>query len=122
MIRIPPSSQSLPCPECGRILNIPPGTGKKIIGCKGCLHMYSFDPKAGTLESRGMLQPTQPPKPREKFLFPKILAVLLLCAALCYLALHGLPTFHETPPPPPPVDSPDSVFEDVQKQLKSLAE
>lgn len=110
-------THKIPCPECGRILNIPAGAGSKKIGCKGCLHLFSYDDQTGKLAPQGQIQPA---RPKKRLLALQIMAIILTGCALCAYILYDLPLSSSTPPAAE--GDIGSVLRDVQKQLKSLAD
>lgn len=118
----------VPCPNCGRRLRIPPGRGTVGLGCKSCLHCYRYDYANGSMTPLGHIEP--PPghplaagktgtaiRHSGHWRYAALAAVILACALLGFLFY-----IYTLPPPDPGEAAPRAALEEIQRQLKSLAD
>lgn len=118
----PTGGPRVKCPNCGRILQAPPGQGTVGLGCKSCLHCYRYDYATGAMKPLGRIEPP-PGRPAPTLRLWRSLAIAAAGVALGLSALLVY-VFYLAPQyaAPLPDGTPASTLEEVQRQLKSLAD
>ncbi len=121
---------SASCPFCGRLLQIPPCSKPVRLGCKVCQNTFVFDPltdqisiprEAQKAQSAPATAPPLPPEPAKTGRAAIFLCLIILAAALAAALCYYRPG-HEPETPPPLLGEPAAELDEIQKQMKSLAE